>query len=276
MAERRGPDPEPTCPPTIASSSKREATRRGSSPCGKASRAGARGRSATGRPRAIRTRGGPGSPAGAGARLPGSRSRGARAFARRRFAASPRSSSSGSLEAPPSRRALEELAGQGPALAAAGVPVLALSVDKADREAEVREAVVGPGVPAVLAGDEMAGTYSMLQPVPVRPPGGSAAAHPAPVERTGRGRQGLPRRHCRRPPSWLTSRSSTRPPAERLARATPFPGILRNPAFRAQRLPVQPRAGRAGLRQGLARPASGAWRSSTRAPSPSTTSGPWP
>jgi Tfp pilus assembly protein PilF/peroxiredoxin len=67
-----------------------------------------------------------------------------------------------SLEAPPSRRALEGLAGQGPAFAAAGVPVLALSVDPADREAEVRAAASGPGVVMALAGGEMAGTYSVL------------------------------------------------------------------------------------------------------------------
>jgi Tfp pilus assembly protein PilF/peroxiredoxin len=67
-----------------------------------------------------------------------------------------------SLAAPPSRRALEELASQGPAFAAAGVPVLALSVDKAGEESQVREAVSGSAVTAMLAGDEMAGTYSVL------------------------------------------------------------------------------------------------------------------
>jgi tetratricopeptide (TPR) repeat protein len=66
-----------------------------------------------------------------------------------------------SLAAPPSRRALEDLAGRREALAAAGVPVLAVSVDRPEDEAKVREVTNGLGVPAMLAGDEMAGTYSV-------------------------------------------------------------------------------------------------------------------
>jgi tetratricopeptide (TPR) repeat protein len=67
-----------------------------------------------------------------------------------------------SLAAPPSGRALDELARDGPALAAAGVPVLAVSVDPAAEEAKVREAAARVGFSVLLASDEMAGTYSVL------------------------------------------------------------------------------------------------------------------
>jgi Tfp pilus assembly protein PilF len=67
-----------------------------------------------------------------------------------------------SLDAPPSRRALEDLARQRQAFAAAGVGVLALSVDQADREAQVREVAKDPGFAVAIAGEELAGTYSVL------------------------------------------------------------------------------------------------------------------
>jgi tetratricopeptide (TPR) repeat protein len=67
-----------------------------------------------------------------------------------------------SLAAPPSRRALEELAAQAPAFAAAGVPLVAVAVDKAEEESKVREAAKGVGLSVALAGAEVAGTYSVL------------------------------------------------------------------------------------------------------------------
>jgi len=130
-----------------------------------------------------------------------------------------------SLEAPPSRRALEALAGEGAALAAAGVPVLALSVDKADREAEVRAAVAGPGVTAVIAGDEMAGTYSVLSRYLFDRR--EDLRLPTLLLLNGQGeiakvyRDGIPAGTL---VADLARLDAT--PAERLARAIPFPGMF--------------------------------------------------
>ena len=64
--------------------------------------------------------------------------------------------------APPSRRALEDLARQGQAFAAAGASVLAIAVDPPSDEAKVRAAAAGLGIPVMVASDEVAGTYSIV------------------------------------------------------------------------------------------------------------------
>jgi tetratricopeptide (TPR) repeat protein len=64
--------------------------------------------------------------------------------------------------APPSRAVLEELARRRPALAAAGASVLAVAVDPPQDEAKVREAAQGLGLPVAIAGEEVAGTWSIL------------------------------------------------------------------------------------------------------------------
>jgi Tfp pilus assembly protein PilF/peroxiredoxin len=64
--------------------------------------------------------------------------------------------------APPSQVALEELARQRRALATAGISVLALSVDKTEDEPKVRAAVQGLGLPVMMAGEVVAGTYAIL------------------------------------------------------------------------------------------------------------------
>ena len=64
--------------------------------------------------------------------------------------------------APPSRAALEGLVKERPALAAGGVKVLAVSVDPARDEPEVRAAARGLGLSVVVATDEMAGAYAIL------------------------------------------------------------------------------------------------------------------
>jgi Tfp pilus assembly protein PilF/peroxiredoxin len=64
--------------------------------------------------------------------------------------------------APPSREALTELVTHRDALAKAGIPALALSVDSSEDVAKVREAGRGAGVPVLIAGDAVAGTYTVL------------------------------------------------------------------------------------------------------------------
>jgi len=64
--------------------------------------------------------------------------------------------------APPSRAALEEVARGAKAFAAAGASVLALAVDAPADEAKVRAAAAGLDLPVLMAGDEVAGTYSIL------------------------------------------------------------------------------------------------------------------
>jgi tetratricopeptide (TPR) repeat protein len=64
--------------------------------------------------------------------------------------------------APPSVRALEELARRRADLAAAGLEVLAVAVDATADEAKVRSAARGLEVPVLLATEEMAGAYSVL------------------------------------------------------------------------------------------------------------------
>ena len=61
-----------------------------------------------------------------------------------------------------SRLALQELSRHRPALAAAGVSILALAVDPPAGEARVRAAAKGLGVPVALATADVAATYSIL------------------------------------------------------------------------------------------------------------------
>jgi len=64
--------------------------------------------------------------------------------------------------APPSREALGELAREHRALAAARTTVLAVAVDPPADEAKVRAAARGLGLPVMLAGEEAAGAYGVL------------------------------------------------------------------------------------------------------------------
>ncbi len=47
-------------------------------------------------------------------------------------------------------------------LAAAGASLLTVAVDRAEDEAKVRAAAQGLGLPVMIAGDDVAGTYSIL------------------------------------------------------------------------------------------------------------------
>ena len=106
----------------------------------------------------------------------------------------------------------------------------------------MREAVAGPGLPAALAGDEMAGTYSILSRYlfdrreDLRLPTLLLLNPQGEIAKVYRDRMAAATVLADLP-------KLDAPLAERLARATPFPGIFEHPAFRAQRLPVQPRAG---------------------------------
>ena len=125
--------------------------------------------------------------------------------------------------APPSVAALRALARQREALAAAGVSVLALSVDPREDEAKVREAAQGL---RRARGDRRRRGRGRLErppPPPVRPPRGPEAAHGFLVSGRGRGREALPRPsaprdHGGRPRTIEASR-----PSASLARV-PFPG----------------------------------------------------
>jgi tetratricopeptide (TPR) repeat protein len=64
--------------------------------------------------------------------------------------------------APPSRVVLEELARRRPALAAAGASILAVAVDPREDEPTVRAAASGLGLKVAIAGEDVAGTYSIL------------------------------------------------------------------------------------------------------------------
>jgi Tfp pilus assembly protein PilF/peroxiredoxin len=64
--------------------------------------------------------------------------------------------------APPSREALEELAREHRALTEAGAKVLAVAVDPPADEAKVRAAAKGLGLPVMLAGEDTAGAYGVL------------------------------------------------------------------------------------------------------------------
>jgi Tfp pilus assembly protein PilF/peroxiredoxin len=64
--------------------------------------------------------------------------------------------------APGSRAPLAELARGRSALAAAGAAILAAAVDRPEEEAQVRAAASGLGVPVMIAGEKVAGMYSIL------------------------------------------------------------------------------------------------------------------
>jgi len=64
--------------------------------------------------------------------------------------------------APQSRTLLDALGRQNAALTAAGVQVLAISVDAEDRESAVRAAAESTGLPVAFAGNDVAGQYSLL------------------------------------------------------------------------------------------------------------------
>jgi len=64
--------------------------------------------------------------------------------------------------APPSVEAFKALARQREALEAAGVSVVAVSVDAREDEAKVREAARGAGVPVAIATEEVAGAWNVL------------------------------------------------------------------------------------------------------------------
>jgi tetratricopeptide (TPR) repeat protein len=67
-----------------------------------------------------------------------------------------------SASVPPARTALSELAKQKAALAAAGAAPLALAVDPPEDHAKVRAASLGVGIPVAMAGEEIAGAFSVL------------------------------------------------------------------------------------------------------------------
>jgi tetratricopeptide (TPR) repeat protein len=64
--------------------------------------------------------------------------------------------------APPSRTMLEAISRQRQALTAAGVSILALAVDSVDDAAKVQSSVQNLGLPVMIAGPEVAGTYNVL------------------------------------------------------------------------------------------------------------------
>jgi tetratricopeptide (TPR) repeat protein len=64
--------------------------------------------------------------------------------------------------APPSTSALAELAARADGLSRAGIAALALSVDAPEDEAKVRAAAGALGVPVVVAGEAVAGSYTIL------------------------------------------------------------------------------------------------------------------
>ena len=127
--------------------------------------------------------------------------------------------------APPSIAALQELASQSAALAGAGVSVLALTVDAPEDEPKVRIAAQGLRVPVMMANDEIAGTYTILnrylfdRKEDLRLPTALLVDARGEIVKAYRDRiaaaqvlHDLPRIEA--------------PPAERLARALPFAGTL--------------------------------------------------
>ena len=64
--------------------------------------------------------------------------------------------------APPSQAALQELSRMREALAGAGASILAVSVDSREDEPKVRQAASGLGLPVMMAGEDVAATYSIL------------------------------------------------------------------------------------------------------------------
>jgi Tfp pilus assembly protein PilF/peroxiredoxin len=64
--------------------------------------------------------------------------------------------------APPSRAALDQLSKQRAALEAAGAAILALAVDAPENVEKVRSSAQGLGLTVMVAGEEIAGTFSVL------------------------------------------------------------------------------------------------------------------
>ncbi len=130
--------------------------------------------------------------------------------------------------APPSRAALDQLSKQREALAAAGASILALAVDPPEDVAKVRSSAQGVGLPVMVAGEEVAGAFNIL--------------HRYLFDR---------REDLRLPTTFLVNAQgeivkvysgsiaggriiedvakTNAAPADRLARAVPFPGTFQSP-----------------------------------------------
>jgi Tfp pilus assembly protein PilF/peroxiredoxin len=138
--------------------------------------------------------------------------------------------------APPSGAALEGIAQPRDALAAAGASILALAVDPPEDVAKVRSFAQRLRVPVMIAGDEVAGTYNILhrylfdrredlrlptaflvsaQGEIVKVYSASTAVNATQAIAAGRIVEDIAR--------------SNAPPAERLIRAVPFPGLFSSP-----------------------------------------------
>jgi Tfp pilus assembly protein PilF/peroxiredoxin len=133
-----------------------------------------------------------------------------------------------SLGTPPSRQALDDLARAGAALSAAGASLLAVSVDRTEGEGKVRDVATSAGVPVMLAGDEMAGTYSVLSRYLFDRR--EDLRLPTLLLLNPRGEIAKVYRDRIVPAQVVADVAAVdAPPAERLARATPFPGTFYNP-----------------------------------------------
>ena len=130
--------------------------------------------------------------------------------------------------APPSRAALEALARQRDRLAKAGASLLALAVDPPEGSAKVRASVAGLGLDVTIAGGEVAGTYNILHrylfdrredlrlptTLLVSGRGEIVKVYSGPID-------------ADRIVEDVAKVDAT--PAERLARAAPFPGSFQSP-----------------------------------------------
>jgi Tfp pilus assembly protein PilF/peroxiredoxin len=125
--------------------------------------------------------------------------------------------------APPSVEALQALARQRETLEAAGVSVVAVSVDAREDEAKVREAARGAGVPVAIATEEVAGSWNVLHNHLFSRRGDLIL--PTVFLVSGRGEVVKLYRDPGAFPSMAADlRTIEASPAERLARALPFPG----------------------------------------------------
>jgi Tfp pilus assembly protein PilF/peroxiredoxin len=127
--------------------------------------------------------------------------------------------------APQSRMLLDALGRQQAALTAAGVHVLAISVDAPDRESTVRTAAESTGLPVAIAGSDVAGPYSLLH----RYVFDRREDLPLPVVFLSNGRGEIVKIY--RSASGLTEIAGDVatidvPDAERLARSIPFKGTF--------------------------------------------------
>jgi Tfp pilus assembly protein PilF/peroxiredoxin len=127
--------------------------------------------------------------------------------------------------APPSFAALQELARQREALAAAGASILAVAVDPPADEAKVRAAARGLAVPVAVASEEAAGTYNILNRYlfdrreDLRLPTAFLLNRGGEIVKVYRG--GFAGAQVAEDIDRIDAS-----PAERLARAVPFPGTL--------------------------------------------------